>query len=84
MGSNQKARAKEAEVKIVGVDLTQSNKTSPVGPAKIRATEPRKQKHDRRDARLIFELLTANPTNQSFLKRRFFGKNRVTFLLHHV
>src|SRR5262244_4651589 len=29
-------------------------------PAKIRATEPRKQKHDRRDARLILELLTAN------------------------
>jgi len=29
-------------------------------PAKIRATEPRKQKHDRRDARLILELLTAH------------------------
>src|SRR5215831_20882668 len=29
-------------------------------PAKIRAAEPRKQKHDRRDARLILELLTAN------------------------
>jgi transposase len=29
-------------------------------PAKIRAAEPRKQKHDRRDARLILELSTAN------------------------
>jgi transposase len=28
-------------------------------PAKLRAAEPRKQKHDRRDARLILELLTA-------------------------
>jgi len=27
-------------------------------PAKIRAAETRKQKHDRRDARLILELLT--------------------------
>jgi transposase len=29
-------------------------------PAKIRAGEPRKQKHDQRDARLILELLSAN------------------------
>src|SRR5215469_18341606 len=29
-------------------------------PAKIRAAEPRKQKHDRRDARLILGLLTGN------------------------
>jgi len=74
MGSNQKARAKEAEMKIVGVDLTQSNKTSPVGPAKIRATEPRKQKHDRR----------RESNKPVVLKKAIFGKNLVTFLLHHV
>jgi transposase len=31
-------------------------------PAKVRAAEPRKQKHDRRDARLLLTLLVENPT----------------------
>ena len=115
MGSNQKDRAKEAEMKIVGVDLhakqqniamldTETGELTeklirhegnvvrefyvglegplhrPSGfqahhhwflelldelgiqyrvghPAKIRAAEPRKQKHDRRDARLVLDLL---------------------------
>jgi transposase len=31
-------------------------------PAKVRAAGPRKQKHDRRDARLLLTLLVENPT----------------------
>jgi transposase len=55
-------------------------------PAEIRAAEPRKQKHDQRDADLILKLLVENRfpaiwlpskelTPNAVRKRRFSGRN---------
>ena len=55
-------------------------------PAKIRAKETRKQKHDRRDARLIWELLknrnyTQNPNRGGARTRRNLALRLVTSVM---